>query len=413
MIAKAEVPQLQPRERRGRHTEDVKLGLGEPKATFMRGVPRALGGSGGVVRIAQGGVEDGKHNNKRRALSLARDGLSPPRIPEPQSPKSETVERESRGAFFQRGTDSIGVLLKHVDSVGEKSEHERGTQLDCYRDQPEVMKKRKRNMQKRQSFSEDAITRHMPAIQYMFSFVHPPSTSRDCRVPMILPTNSYFQSQILPEMFMEGLHSLTLTLGNLASQTVSMASGVSTVRAPVTCASSPYVPTAPMERGSNLPGRKVSRMPHTTKSDSDSKCGLDRDIALNTAREEYHGEKLPTWIGNALSFPRKGRNTSAIMPNQAAAAAGMRAKVAANATELIFRGETALSFEPIIARDGQLLPVLTRAPEASCAHVDVVRSIHAHLMDAMNVSKGRCQTYCDGHGKCFCRQLIITQTKDC
>ena len=104
---------------------------------------------------------------------------------------------------------------------------------------------------------------------------------------------------------------------------------------------------------------------------------------------------------------------SAIMPNQAAAAAGMRAKVAANAAELIFRGETALSFEPNIARDGQLLSVLTRAPESSCAHVDVVRSIHAHLMDAMNVSKDRCQTYCDGHGKCFCRQLIITQTKDC
>ena len=101
MIAKAEVPQLQPRERRGRHAEDVKLGLGEPKATFMRGVPRALGGSGGVVRIAQGGIEDGKHNNKRRALSLAQDGLSPPRIPEPQSPNARPLSVSQEGHFFK------------------------------------------------------------------------------------------------------------------------------------------------------------------------------------------------------------------------------------------------------------------------------------------------------------------------
>ena len=295
MTAMAEVPQLQPRARRGRQTEDVKLGRGEPKATFMRGVPRALGGSGGVVRIAQGGVEDGKHNNKRRALSLARDGLSPPRIPEPQSPNGEIVERESRGAFLQSGTDSIGVLRKHVDSVGEKSEHEGGAQLDCYRDQPEVMKKRAKHAEAPNHFLEDAITRHMPAIQYMVSFVHPPSTSRDCRVPMILPTNSYFQSQLLPEMFMEGLHSLTLTLGSLASQTVSRASGVSTVRAPVTCASSPYVPTAPMERGSNLLGRKVSRMPHTTKSESDSKCGLDRGYCLKHGKRGIPRRKTSDW----------------------------------------------------------------------------------------------------------------------
>lgn len=357
---------------------------GETTESFMTGVPRALGGSGGILRSSREGVEARKSNAKRKAGSGQLNRFSTPSTWEPQSTGGETVQRE-----LLRGTNSTSVILKPSSGTGEKAENE-GT-MPLYLNNGErqgMVKKRKRNTHRRETFTERAMTRRMPALMSILSLAH---ASPDRHVPVVLPTNLYFQSQQLPEMYAKGLNTLTSTLSSLATETASTLSGVATVWAQNVCLPSPYPPIAPIPKSSDML-TKLLRASNTANHESES-----------AARSKQQGDRLSFGHGGVSSIARTDRCTSTMMLSQAAAAAGARAKAEAKATEIILRGEASSSFEAIEACEDSLLSILTRMQaKASYRYVDAVRSIHAHLMDAMKGSKGSYKRSCDIATNSFC-----------
>ena len=129
---------------------------------------------------------------------------------------------------------------------------------------------------------------------------------------------------------------------------------MSTVRAPVhthrhhTCQRPQWNMIKPAS------GRKVSQIAYNKKRSSDSKClDLTPRYCLKHGKRGTTAKNFRLGLETRCHCQGKAGTRVQLCSNLSAAAAGMRAKVAPNATELIFRVRRP-SFEPIIARDGQL-----------------------------------------------------------